>query len=217
MENETLYVSEIFESAQGETSKAGLMTSFVRLSGCPFRCVWCDSAYTYERGEPWTIDNICAELTRMGWIHVCVTGGEPLAQDPIFSFLKTLVAKGFQVSLETSGGIPTKGVHEKVKIILDIKCPGSGVSDKNDWSNIDNLRTTDEIKFVVLDRADYEWTKQTIKKYSLFSKVDNVLISTVWDRLSPDELIAWMVKDKLPARLNLQIHKYIWDPEMRGI
>lgn len=153
----------------------------------------------------------------MGWKHVCVTGGEPLAQRPIIPFLSTLIEKGFSISLETSGALSTTAVPEKVKVILDIKCPGSGVSDKNDWSNLDNLHPTDEIKFVVVDKDDYEWAKTIITKHNLFTKVDNVLFSPVWDKLSPDTLVAWMVEDKLPARLNLQIHKYLWDPAMRGV
>jgi len=212
-----LYITEIFESIQGETSKAGLMTSFVRLSGCPLRCRWCDSTYTYEKGKPWSIEEISEKLTNLGWKHVCVTGGEPLAQCASIELLQRLVDEGFLISLETSGALTTKEVPKEVKIILDIKCPGSGMSDKNDWGNITLLRQSDEVKFVLADRKDYDWAKKNILQYSLFSKVDNVLLSPAWRLLSPEKLVAWMVEDKLPARLNLQNHRYIWDPTKRGV
>lgn len=207
----------MYESIQGETSFAGCMTSFIRLAGCPLRCRWCDSAFSFQKGKTFTLTSIMDTIERFGWKHVCVTGGEPLLQPSTILLLEALLSKTYIVSLETNGALSTKDVPPSVHVILDVKCPQSGMSNKNEWSNLSRLQIHDEVKFVIADRSDYEFAKKVISQYNLFDKTNTVLLSPVFGELSPQELIAWMTEDKLPARLNLQIHKYIWDPAKRGV
>jgi 7-carboxy-7-deazaguanine synthase len=214
---QSLSLIEIYESIQGETSLAGCMTSFVRLAGCPLRCRWCDSAFSFERGKSVTLSSITAAIEHYGWRYVCITGGEPLLQPAVIPLLEALVLKKYVVSLETNGALSTARVPNAVRVILDVKCPQSGMSEKNDWSNLSRLRPYDEVKFVIADRLDYEWAKQVIAQHALFAKVEQVLLSPVFGELFPEDLVTWMAEDNLPARLNLQIHKYIWEPTKRGV
>ncbi len=214
---ETLFLSEIFESIQGETSLSGLMTTFLRLSGCPLRCAWCDSSYTFEQGTPYSFVELFRQIESFGWRYVCITGGEPLLQKPVIPFMEALLQKNYKVSLETSGALSTEAVPEKVVTILDVKCPGSGMSQKNIFENFERLRPHDQVKFVLADRTDYEWAKTILSQYALSSKVAEVLFSPAWDFLSPQELITWIKQDKLDVRLNLQLHKYVWGASTRGV
>lgn len=207
----------MYESIQGETSFTGCMTTFIRLAGCPLRCRWCDSQFSFERGQKLPLSSIIDTVDQFGWRYVCVTGGEPLAQPNVILLLDQLLSKNRVVSLETNGAFSTANVPPLVHIILDVKCPQSGMAEKNDWSNLSRVRRHDEVKFVLADRVDYEWAKEVISKYSLLTKAGNVLLSPVFGELPPKELVKWMVEDKLPARVNLQIHKYIWTPTQRGV
>lgn len=214
---EKLFLSEIFESIQGETSLSGIMTSFVRLSGCPLRCSWCDSCYSFQEGTLSTFDTLFSALENFGWKYVCITGGEPLLQKPVVPFMDALLTKGYTVSLETCGSLSTELVPEKVITILDIKCPGSGMSHKNLFENLFRLRQHDQVKFVLVDRADFDFAKDILSNYDLWSKVSTILFSPAWGILPPEELVAWIKEEKLPVRLNLQLHKYIWGPSLRGV
>lgn len=210
------YLTEIFSSIQGETSLTGLPTIFIRFSGCNLRCTWCDTTYSFKRGKPVTFDDLIKQVQAMGPKLVCITGGEPLLQPRCAELMEHLCDMGYTVSLETSGSLSTRHVDPRVKIILDIKCPGSGMSHKNYWANLDNLRSHDEIKFVIANRVDYEWTKEIINTYQL-DKKSHLLLSPAWGLQKPDELVAWMLEDFLPARLNLQLHKFIWGATKQGV
>ena len=213
----TLSITEIYESIQGESSLAGVMTSFVRLAGCSLRCRWCDSEFSRERGEDVSLSYILDQIYRFGWRHVCVTGGEPLIQPSTIPFLDRLLADDHIVSLETNGAISTEHVPRGVRVILDVKCPKSGMSDRNDWSNLSRITPLDEVKFVLADRDDYDWAKEVISSHDLFAKAGHVLLSPVYRELDPSNLVAWMIQDRLPARLNLQLHKVVWSPTTRGV
>lgn len=212
-----LYLIEIFSSVQGETSLAGLPTTFIRLATCNLRCSWCDTPYSFGRGTPWEIGAILEKIEQLGCRHICVTGGEPLLQDNVHLLLISLCDKDFILSLETGGSLPIERLDSRVSIILDIKCPGSGMHHKNYWANLSHLRRQDEVKFVLKDEQDYEYAKDICKKYDLYSKIENILFSPVHGHLDPKQLVAWILKDRLSIRLNLQIHKYIWDPQTRGV
>ncbi|MBA3721164.1 MAG: radical SAM protein [Parachlamydiaceae bacterium] len=215
--NDSLNIIEIFSSVQGETSFSGLPTVFVRLAACNLRCTWCDTTYSFGKGTPWTIDNILNDVEKKGQQYVCVTGGEPLLQENVYPFLTSLCDRNLTVTLETGGSLPTSKVDPRVHVILDIKCPKSGMSDKNHWENIERLRSKDEVKFVIVDEEDYNYAKKICAKYNLFSKVKEILFSPVHNSLDPKELVSWILRDSLPVRLNLQIHKYIWDPLTKGV
>jgi len=217
MFQETLNLIEIFRSVQGETSFSGLPTTFVRTAACNLRCTWCDSTYSFGRGEPWTLERILEEVESAGCKYVCVTGGEPLLQKNVHLLMKELCDRGYIVSLETGGSLPTKDVDQRVYVILDIKCPDSGMSDKNDWKNLEWLRKHDEVKFVINGHDDYLWAKDVCHKFSLFDREKPVLFSPVHGVLDPKELLSWTLEDKIPFRLNLQIHKFIWSPETQGV
>jgi len=208
---------EIYPSIQGETSFTGLPTTFIRLAACNLRCTWCDTPYSFGRGEPWEIDAIIRRVEEFGCSHVCITGGEPLLQKGVHLLMERLCDQNFQLSLETGGSLPIDKVDPRVTVILDIKCPGSGMSGRNLWSNIDHLKKKDEIKFVIKDETDYLWTKKTVREYNLSMKVDTILLSPVFDELDPKHLVGWMIEDQLPARLNLQVHKYIWNADTKGV
>lgn len=210
-------IIEVFKSVQGETSLSGLPTTFIRLAACNLRCTWCDTTYSFGRGEPRTIDAIMHEVRTNGCPYVCVTGGEPLLQKNAIPLMQQLCDEGYTVSLETSGSLSTADVDPRVRVILDIKCPGSGMSHKNLWENIPLIKKGDEVKFVLLDRADYEWAKEICAKYSLFDKPCEVLLSPVFGSLEAKDLVNWLLEDKLKVRLNMQVHKFIWDPATKGV
>ena len=215
--NHELNIIEIFASVQGETSFAGLPTAFVRLAACNLRCTWCDTPYSFGRGTPFNLETIFDRVSAMGCKHVCITGGEPLLQDNVYNLMKRLCDAGYILNVETGGSLSTEFVDPRVHIILDIKCPGSGMHHKNLWKNIDLLRQHDEVKFVILDRADYDYAKEICEKYDLFNKRQQILLSPVHNKLDPKEMVNWILTDRLPVRLNLQLHKFIWSPETRGV
>lgn len=208
-------ITEIFYSIQGESTHAGRPCVFVRLTGCNLRCRWCDSEYTFTGGEKATLPEVMERVRLYGCKLVEITGGEPLAQAEAFELIKTLADEGFEVLIETSGSIDIAPVDPRAKIILDIKCPGSGEASKNRWSNIDVLRPHDEIKFVIADRADYEWARDVIAE----KKLDRwtVLLSAVWGELEMKPLAEWMLADHVPARLQTQLHKHIWGADVKGV
>jgi len=213
----TLRLIEIFASVQGETSLAGLPTTFIRLAACNLRCTWCDTTYSFGRGDEWSMDHILEKVNHLRCPYVCVTGGEPLLQENVYSLMTQLCDSGFRLSLETGGSLSTAKVDPRVIRILDIKCPKSGMSHKNEWSNLSLLRRNDEVKFVLVDREDYEYAKGICQQYQLYDQVNHVLFSPVHGVLHPQELVKWILEDALPIRLNLQIHKFIWDPLTKGV
>jgi 7-carboxy-7-deazaguanine synthase len=208
-------VTEIFHSIQGESSHAGRPCVFVRLTGCNLRCRWCDSEYTFTGGEKMSLESIVERVRSYGTKLVEITGGEPLAQREAFGLIETLCEDGFEVLIETSGSIDISSVDSRAKIILDIKCPGSGEMDKNLWSNIDHLRPQDEIKFVIADRQDYDWAKKVIAERHLDRWT--VLVSPVWGEMDMKTLAEWMLADRVPARFQTQLHKHIWGADTRGV
>lgn len=210
----SLKISEIFFSLQGETSRAGLPTVFVRLTGCPLRCVWCDTEHAFSGGNKMSLDAILEEVRGYGVPHVCVTGGEPLAQKDCLALLRALCDAAYAVSLETSGALDISGVDARVARIVDLKAPGSGESGKNRWQNVELLTPHDELKFVLKDRADYEWARQVIRDRRL-ETVCPLLVSPVQGEVDPQELAEWVLADRLPVRFQLQLHKLLWG-NMRG-
>jgi 7-carboxy-7-deazaguanine synthase len=210
-----LRVTEIFHSIQGESSHAGRPSAFVRLTGCNLRCRWCDSEYTFTGGEKMSIDEVVAKVKSYGCDLVELTGGEPLAQGEAFELIRRLADDGFEVLIETSGSIDITPVDRRAKIILDVKCPGSGEVAKNRWENLDELRPHDEIKFVIADRADYEFARRVIEEKRLDRWT--VLLSPVWGEMDLRSLAEWMLADRVPARLQTQLHKHIWGPDVRGV
>ena len=209
-----LRITEIFASVQGESSRVGLPTVFVRLTGCPLRCTWCDTAYAFTGGSTRTLDDILAEVARHGLHHVCVTGGEPLAQKGCLALLGALCDAGYDVSLETSGALDIAEVDARVARIVDLKAPGSGEVDKNRYDNIPLLRASDEVKIVLADAADYDWARAQIATHGLDRRC-SVLLSPVAGALDPAELAEWVVRDRLPVRFQLQLHKILWN-DARG-
>lgn len=204
-----LRISEIFYSLQGETSRVGLPTVFVRLTGCPLRCTYCDTAYAFSGGHTMTLQAILAEVDRYHARYVTVTGGEPLAQKNCLPLLRALCDAGYQVSLETGGALDVSGVDARVMKVVDIKTPASGEVEKNLWSNLAALHAHDEIKFVLCDEADYTWAKQVLHERDLAGKCP-VLFSPAQGQLSPTELADWILRDNLPVRLQVQLHKLLW-------
>ena len=208
----TLRVTEIFHSLQGESSRAGLPTVFVRLTGCPLRCAWCDTDYAFSGGETMTLGEVLVEVARHGARQVCVTGGEPLAQKACLPLLKALCDAGYSVSLETSGALDIAQVDARVSRIMDLKAPASGEADRNHWENLDRLNAGDEIKIVLADEADYEWAKSVLAARRL-DAICPVLLSPVAGKLEAKRLAEWVLRDKLPVRVQLQLHKIIWGAE----
>ena len=213
-----LRVTEIFLSIQGESSHAGRPCSFVRLTGCPMRCVWCDSEYTFHGGAKVALEDIIAKLEEVGCNLVEVTGGEPLAQKNVFPFITQLCDRGYQVLIETGGYVSTENVDRRAAIILDVKCPASGEAERNHWPNLERLRPEkDEVKFVIADMQDWEFAKEIIKKYDLIGRAKEVLISPVHGMENLDVIANAIPASGLKVRLNLQMHKYIWGAEARGV
>jgi 7-carboxy-7-deazaguanine synthase len=207
-----LKLTEIFLSLQGEARDAGWPTVFVRLTGCPLRCQYCDTAYAFHGGEWWAIDDIVARVRAFGVRHVCVTGGEPLAQKRCHDLLARLCDAGFAVSLETSGAIDVSAVDPRVSRVVDVKTPGSGESGRNRWENLPLLDARDQVKFVICSRGDYEWARDTVREHRLDARCD-VLFSPSKSEVSPTDLADWIVADRLPVRFQLQLHKLLWNDE----
>jgi 7-carboxy-7-deazaguanine synthase len=211
----TLLLSELYPSIQGESTYAGVPCGFIRLTGCPLRCVWCDTTYAFTGGERMTIREILREVAGWGVRHVEVTGGEPLAQPECAELLRALCDAGYEVLLETSGAIDVSGVDERVIKIVDVKCPGSGEAEANRWENLGALGPRDEIKFVLADRADYEFARRVIADRGLEGRT--ILLSPVHGKLDPAQVAGWILEDRLPVRLQIQLHKYLWPGVSKGV
>ena len=214
-----LRVTEIFRSIQGESTHAGRPCAFVRLTGCPMRCVWCDSEYTFTGGERVSLEDVLAQVRAMACQLVEVTGGEPLAQREAFELITRLCDEGYEVLIETGGYVSTEAVDARAKLILDVKCPASGEAERNHWPNLERLRADrDEVKFVVADRADWEFTRDVIARYELERRAHAILISPVWGTTDLQALADWIAASGLRrVRMQLQLHKYIWGAEARGV
>ena len=210
-------INEIFYSIQGESTFAGRPCVFVRLTACDLRCSWCDTAYAFHEGRKRSLDDVLAEVDRHGCPLVEVTGGEPLLQDDVYPLMQLLIDRGRTVLLETGGHRSTAAVPEPVVTILDIKCPGSGEAHRTDWSNLDRLRPHDEVKFVIKDRADYEYARDVIARHHLAERAAALHLSPVHGVMDLRQLSEWALADRLPARIQVQLHKYIWDPATRGV
>jgi len=210
-------VNEIFQSIQGESSYAGLPCVFVRLTACDLRCSWCDTAYAFDEGRKRELDDVLDEVASFGCRLVEVTGGEPLLQSDVYPLMQRLLDAGYEVLLETGGHVPLERVPAGVVRIVDVKCPGSGEAEKMDWGNLPRLGVRDEVKFVIADRADYDYAKAVVARHGLSSRVANVLFSPVHGVMPAADLAAWVLADRLPVRVQLQVHKYIWGPSTRGV
>lgn len=204
-----LRVTEVFLSLQGESRSVGWPTVFVRLTGCPLRCGYCDTTYAFQGGEWMTLDDVLAKVAAFGVRHVCVTGGEPLAQRACLELLSRLCDGGYEISLETSGALDVASVDERVIKVMDIKTPGSGEVEKNRWENLSHLSRQDQIKFVLCDRADYEWAREQVAKNGLAERCE-VLFSPAFGQLDASDLAEWIIADRLPVRFQLQLHKILW-------
>jgi 7-carboxy-7-deazaguanine synthase len=209
-------ITEIYTSVQGETQYTGLPCTLVRTTGCDLRCGYCDTAYAFYGGKDMTLDEVMAEVQRLGAPLVLLTGGEPMLQREIVALSERLLAEGFRVMIETSGAHPVDVLPAEVIRIVDVKTPASGESHRIRWEVLDGLRPRDAIKFVVTDEQDYRWAADAIRERGLASRAE-VLLSPVHGRLDPKDLVGWMLRDRLPARLNLQIHKYIWGTDAQGV
>ena len=213
-----LRITEIFRSIQGESTHAGRPCAFVRLTGCPMRCVWCDSEYTFTGGEHMAVEDVLAEVRAMNCQLVEVTGGEPLAQREAFTLITRLCDEGYEVLIETGGYVSTADVDPRAKIILDIKCPASGEEARNDWSNLERLRPDkDEVKFVIANEGDWIYAKNLIEEKALESRTKAVLISPAWGQVDLQQLAEWIASSGLNVRMQLQLHKYIWGPDVKGV
>ena len=218
----TLRITEIFHSIQGESTWVGVPCTFVRLTGCPLRCVWCDTAYAFHGGERMTLDEVMARVALFPAKVVEITGGEPLSQPASYELADRLLAEGYTVLVETSGAIDVAPLDERVHKIMDLKCPGSGESHRNRWENLEHLTGRDEIKFVVKDRADYEWMRDTIRARGLDRRVEAgslraLLASPVWGAIDLEHFAVWILEDALPVRFQVQLHKLIWGAERKGV
>jgi 7-carboxy-7-deazaguanine synthase len=213
-----LRVTEIFRSIQGESTHAGRPCTFVRLTGCPMRCVWCDSEYTFTGGEHISIDDVMQQVHSLGCKLVEVTGGEPLAQKQAFELIRRLCDEDFEVLIETGNYVSTAAVDPRATVILDIKCPASGEEARNDWSNLAGLRADrDEVKFVVADEGDWLYARRVIQQYELETRAHAILISPVWGQMDLQQLANWIAESGLNVRMQLQLHKYIWGPDVKGV
>ena len=211
-----LEVTEIYKSVQGESTYMGLPCIFIRLTGCNLRCVWCDTTHAFHDGKKLSIHQIIDKVKSYNIKLVEITGGEPLLQKEVFPLMESLLKNEFKVMLETSGSLAINNVPAKVIKIIDLKCPGSGEENKNLWENLNHLTPTDEIKFVIADKADYEWSKKVLQDSELDKKV-SVLFSPVFEKLKLKDLTEWILEDNLPVRLHTQLHKYIWDQKTIGV
>ena len=212
-----LTVNEIFYSIQGESTRTGLPCVFVRLTACDLRCSWCDTPYAFDEGTKRSVEDVVAEVEQYRCGLVEITGGEPLLQEDVYALMNELLARGRTVLLETGGHRPITRVPAGVVKILDVKCPGSGEVAKNEWTNLGALAPQDEVKFVIKDRADYEFAREVVRRYDLPSRCAAVLFSPVHGVLEPRRLSEWMLADHARARLQLQLHKLVWSPETRGV
>jgi len=206
-----LRISEIFYSLQGESSSIGKPTLFVRLTGCPLRCVWCDTEYAFTGGEYWQMDELVEKIESYQPQNICITGGEPLAQmEPCLELMSLLCEKGYRLSIETSGSLDISKIDSRVTIVMDLKAPDSGEMSKNLYSNIEYLKPTDEVKFVIQSRKDYDWAKMQMDQYNLATKA-NVIISPCFGDINETELADWVIADNLPVRFQIQMHKILWN------
>ena len=211
-----MVVTEIYLSLQGESSHAGKLCSFVRLTGCHLRCTWCDSAFAFHGGRRMKIPDVVAEVARLGSRTVEITGGEPLLQPGVYPLMDELLDRRFEVLLETSGAIDVRLVPPAVHKIVDLKAPSSGECERNDYRVLDSMNENDELKFVIGSREDYQWARAQVRERGLGEKPFGLLYSTVYGKLSPTQLAEWLIEDRLPGRLQLQLHKYLWDPDARA-
>jgi 7-carboxy-7-deazaguanine synthase len=212
-----LTINEIFHSIQGESTYAGRPCVFVRLTACDLRCRWCDTPYAFHEGRKMSVDEVVANVAAFDCPVVEITGGEPLLQPDVYPLMQQLLDAGKTVLIETGGHRSIAGVPAGVIRIMDIKCPGSGEAEKNDWSNLAHLTRTDEVKFVIADRGDYEYARDIVKRENLPARVNAVLFSPVHGELDPKQLSEWVIADRLDVRVQLQVHKYIWSPDTRGV
>jgi 7-carboxy-7-deazaguanine synthase len=217
-----LRVTEIFHSVQGESTWAGMPCTFVRLTGCPLRCVWCDTEYAFHGGERRTVEDVLSVVEGFGTRLVEITGGEPLVQRHAFTLADRLLEAGYAVLVETSGAVDVSPLDPRVHKIMDLKCPGSGEQERNLWSNLDHLTARDEIKFVIKDRADWEWTESVIRERRLDARVRSgnlaaLLVSPVWGGVDLEEFAGWILDSGLPVRMQIQLHKLIWGPDEKGV
>lgn len=213
----SLLITEIYKSVQGEAAFAGWPCSFVRLTGCPLRCRWCDTAYGFQGGTQQSFEEIFVELEKLGCHLVEITGGEPLAQPECFKLIDELTAKGYRVLIETGGSEPIRDLHPATHIIMDLKCPGSGMEDRNLYENLDFLKETDEIKFVIANQLDFNWAVEKVKLGRLDEKFQ-ILFSPAFGQVKPAELVEWILAGEMHrVRLNLQQHKFIWNPRAKGV
>lgn len=210
MESLSLRITEVFHSIQGESLSAGKPTVFVRLTGCPLRCNYCDTAYAFEGGERHLLEQLIERVLDYRCGDVCITGGEPLAQPNVLPYMKALADTGLNLSIETSGALPIDAIDTRVRVVLDLKTPASGEQHRNLYENIPHLKPCDEVKFVLCDRADYEWARLTLDRYQLVERVAAVHFSPSQGELDPAELAEWILADRAPVRLQLQQHKVIW-------
>lgn len=209
-------VTEIFQSIQGESTFAGAPCVFVRVTGCPLRCTWCDTTYAFHDGEEMNPDQILARVEAYGCRLVELTGGEPLHDPAAFDLITRLLDGGFTVLVETSGAVDVSPVDRRAVLIMDLKCPGSGMADRNRWSNLAHLKSADQVKFVLKDRDDYRWARDVLGRTRIHER-HTVLFSPVFGELDPKTLAEWILEDRLTVRLQLQLHKFIWDPAARGV
>ena len=213
-----LRVTEIFRSIQGESTHAGRPCTFVRLTGCPMRCTWCDSEYTFTGGEHLSIEDVVKQVSDFGCRLVEGTGGEPLAQREAFDLIGRLGDDGYEVLVETGGYVSIEDLDQRAKVILDVKCPASGEAERNHWPNLGRLRPDlDEVKFVIADRADWDFARRVVGEYDLENLARSILISPAWEQIDLQELANWIAESGLNVRMQLQMHKYIWGPDARGV
>lgn len=212
-----LTINEIFHSIQGESSRAGEPCVFVRLTACDLRCIWCDTPYAFHEGKKRSVEDVIAEVERYACPLVEVTGGEPLLQEDVYSLMEQLLARGHTVMIETGGHRSIARVPADVMKIVDVKCPGSGEAHRNHWENLALVGPRDEVKFVIKDRTDYEYARDVVQTHALAGKVGAVLFSPVHGVLDARSLSEWVLADRLPVRVQLQLHKFIWLPETRGV
>jgi len=212
-----LTVYETYESIQGESTHVGRPCTFVRLAACDLRCRWCDTPYAFTGGTKMSVDDVLAAVEALGCRLVEITGGEPLLQADVYALMDRLIDRGYEVLVETGGHISIERLPARVVAIIDVKCPGSGESTRMHWPNLDRLRPTDEVKFVIADRADFDYADEVVRRCDLTNRARAVLFSPVHGVLAPPELARWILESRLPVRLQLQAHKYVWSPDARGV